>query len=76
MKWNIARGVNLPEIQMSLSPSGDFLGAIKTGRRPGAKKLGRIQQELAVLRDADVVILNEVDLGMRSVRAIGTWREP
>ncbi len=65
VEWNIARGVNLPEIQMSLSPSGDFLDAIQTSGRQGAKKLARIQQELTVLRDADVVILDEVDLGMK-----------
>jgi endonuclease/exonuclease/phosphatase family metal-dependent hydrolase len=64
-EWNIARGVNLSEIQMSLSRSGDFERALKGGKRADAKKLVRIKQELAVLRGADVVILNEVDLGMK-----------
>jgi endonuclease/exonuclease/phosphatase family metal-dependent hydrolase len=65
VEWNIARGVNLPEIQMSLSASGDFVRAVKTGARQDAKRFARIKQELAVLRDADVIILDEVDLGMK-----------
>ncbi len=65
VEWNIARGVNLPEIQMSLSRSGDFERAMNAGDRRDQKKLRRIKQELESLRDADVVILDEVDLGMK-----------
>jgi endonuclease/exonuclease/phosphatase family metal-dependent hydrolase len=64
-EWNIARGVNEAEIQTSLSPSGDFLQAARVGDRHKASALDRIDKDLAVMRAADVIILNEVDLGTR-----------
>jgi endonuclease/exonuclease/phosphatase family metal-dependent hydrolase len=64
-EWNIARGVHEPEIERSLSRTEEFLETARRGSRNNAAKLVHIQKELEVLRGADVVILNEVDLGMQ-----------
>jgi endonuclease/exonuclease/phosphatase family metal-dependent hydrolase len=64
VEWNIARGVNQRQIQMSLAPSDDFLQAARTGGHHNAASLERIKKALEIVREADVVILNEVDLGM------------
>ncbi|HEY3453387.1 MAG TPA: endonuclease/exonuclease/phosphatase family protein [Bryobacteraceae bacterium] len=64
-EWNIARGVHEPEIEMSLSRTEEFLETARRNRRNNGAKLVHIQKELEILRDADVIILNEVDMGMR-----------
>ena len=64
-EWNIARGVHEPEVEMSLSRTEEFLETAQRNRRNNGAKLVHIQKEIEVLSGVDVIILNEVDMGMR-----------
>ena len=63
--WNIERGLNFDLIRLALSdPDGFKTAALRRGGLD-PKKQGQIEQQLQTLRDADIVLLNEVDLGMK-----------
>ena len=68
--WNIERGLNFDLIKLALSdPDGFQQAALERGgqdpNKSDAGKLAKIEQQLRTLRDADIVVLNEVDLGMK-----------
>ena len=63
--WNIERGFNFDLIRLAFS---DAEGFQQTALEHGAldpKKLPAIQKQLQSLRDADVIVLNEADFGMK-----------
>ena len=63
--WNIERGSNFDLIKLALSdPEGFKKAALEPGTLDAGKLL-KIEQQLRILRDADIVVLNEVDLGMK-----------
>jgi endonuclease/exonuclease/phosphatase family metal-dependent hydrolase len=63
--WNIERGSNFDLIKLALSdPEGFKQAALERGTID-AGKLVKIEQQLRSLRDADIIVLNEVDLGMK-----------
>jgi endonuclease/exonuclease/phosphatase family metal-dependent hydrolase len=63
--WNIERGLNYDLIKLALSDPGEFkIAALQQGTIDAAR-LAKIDQQLRTLRDADIVVLNEVDLGMK-----------
>jgi endonuclease/exonuclease/phosphatase family metal-dependent hydrolase len=63
--WNIERGMNFELIRSALADTDEFerlannQGAISAARRAA------IESQLQTLHDADVLVLNEVDLGMK-----------
>lgn len=63
--WNIERGLNFDLIRLAFSDPEAFKrealkrGAIDTAKQP------EIDKQVQTLRDADVIVLNEVDLGMK-----------
>jgi hypothetical protein len=63
--WNIERGINVDLIKLAFSDSDGFIqtalqrGSLDASRQP------QVLHQLRRLRDADVVVLNEVDLGMK-----------
>jgi endonuclease/exonuclease/phosphatase family metal-dependent hydrolase len=65
VSWNIERGLNYDLIRLALSdPAGFKSAALQRGGFDTAKQ-ARIEEQLRMLRDADIVVLNEVDLGMK-----------
>jgi hypothetical protein len=63
--WNIERGLNFDLIRLALSdPSGFKQAALERGELDTSKQ-SQIEQQLRMLRDADLIVLNEVDLGMK-----------
>ena len=54
--WNIDHGLNYDQIRMALSGADDLL---RSASGPS------IESQLRVLRDADVILLSEVDLGVK-----------
>jgi hypothetical protein len=63
--WNIERGLNFDLVRLALSdPDGFKQAALERGALDAAKA-AKIGQQLTTLRDADVIVLNEVDLGMK-----------
>jgi len=63
--WNIERGLNFDLIRLALSDPDGFQQAALQGGMLDTNKQARIDQQLRTLRDADIVVLNEVDLGMK-----------
>jgi len=63
--WNIERGLNFDLIRLAFSdPDGFKETALEHGALD-AITLAKIEAQLRTLRDADIVVLNEVDLGMK-----------
>jgi len=63
--WNIERGFNFDLIRLAFSdPEGFQQTALEHGALD-PKKLSAIQKQLQFLRDADVIVLNEADFGMK-----------
>jgi endonuclease/exonuclease/phosphatase family metal-dependent hydrolase len=63
--WNIERGLNFDLIRLALSDSEGFKKATAPAGGFNANKRAQIEKELETLRAADIVLLNEVDLGMK-----------
>jgi endonuclease/exonuclease/phosphatase family metal-dependent hydrolase len=63
--WNIERGLNFDLIRLALSdPDGFRQAALRRGALDPNKQ-AQIDRQLQTLRDADIILLNEVDLGMK-----------
>ena len=63
--WNIERGLNFDLIRLAFSdPDGFKEQALARGALT-PERLAKIDRQLITLRDADIIILNEVDLGMK-----------
>jgi endonuclease/exonuclease/phosphatase family metal-dependent hydrolase len=63
--WNIERGLNFDLIRLALSDPEGFTKAASKAGGFNANKRAQIEKELETLREADIVLLNEVDLGMK-----------
>jgi hypothetical protein len=63
--WNIERGLQFDLIKQALVDPEKFEETVDSGKKRTASQRARIVQQAEVLRDADIVILNEVDLGMK-----------
>ena len=63
--WNIERGLNFDLIRLALSDPDGFRQATLRRGPINASKQQRIDEQLQTLRDADIILLNEVDLGMK-----------
>lgn len=63
--WNIERGLNFDLIRLAFSDSEAFQRATLESGAIDPEKLPAIEKQLRTLRDADVIVLNEVDLGMK-----------
>jgi endonuclease/exonuclease/phosphatase family metal-dependent hydrolase len=63
--WNIERGLNFDLIKLALSDPDGFKQAVLERGALDANKLANIERQLRTLRDADIIALNEVDLGMK-----------
>ncbi len=64
-EWNIERGLNFDLIKLALSDPDGFKQAALQRGTPAADEQSKIDQQLRTLRDADIIVLNEVDLGMK-----------
>lgn len=62
--WNIERGLNFEFIQAGLGGPERFQQELDRAEEP-AGKLAAATPQLRKVEDADIVVVNEVDLGMR-----------
>ncbi len=63
--WNIERGLNYEFIQSALTSTSEFERAVSGVSRVSAAKKTAVESELSALQGADVLVLNEVDMGMK-----------
>jgi endonuclease/exonuclease/phosphatase family metal-dependent hydrolase len=63
--WNIERGLNFDLIRTALTDANNFPRAAGKQNQLSAGRQAAIEFQLATLQDADVLALNEVDLGMK-----------
>lgn len=64
-QWNINRGLNFDLIRLVFSDPDGFKHQVLERNALSAKKQAQIERHVQILRDADVIVLNEVDLGMK-----------
>lgn len=66
VQWNIERGIEYDAIKAALTDATQFARLIDPAAYPRSGKDRRqILQQVALLRQADVIVLNEVDWGMK-----------
>ncbi len=66
VQWNIERGIELPVITAALSGATAFEPFVERSRHPeDDRRSTAILKQADALRDADVIILNEVDWGLK-----------
>ena len=64
--WNIERGLEYEAIEAAFSDEARFAALLDAERYPmGSAARREVAEEAASLREADVIVLNEVDWGMK-----------
>src|SRR5579872_853395 len=63
--WNIERGLEFDLIRSAFSNSNEFQRVAAQKGTAEASTLGSSEDQLRTLRDADIILLNEADLGMK-----------
>jgi endonuclease/exonuclease/phosphatase family metal-dependent hydrolase len=63
--WNIERGLNFDLIQAALTDTSEFERLAGNRKKIGAARKVVIESQLNNLQNADVLVLNEVDMGMK-----------
>ena len=64
-EWNVERGENLESIQELLQSPESFIRAAARERRLSAAKMAELRRQAAQLKQSDVLLLNEVDIGVK-----------
>ncbi len=64
-EWNINRGENQEQVRQILTGAAQFEAAAPGHEHPSSKKLRKLHDQLRVLEAADVIVLDEVDHGVK-----------
>src|ERR1044072_8630893 len=66
VEWNIERGLEYDAVKLAFTDAANFARLIDSKAYPrGSEKRRRVLQQVALMKQADVIVLNEVDFGMR-----------
>ena len=66
VQWNIARGVEYDAVRTAFTNPASFADYIdSTAQAHGSDEPNTVMQQVALLQQADVVVLNEVDWGIK-----------
>jgi hypothetical protein len=66
VQWNIERGIEFDAIKAALSDANQFARLIDSSAHPrGSSDRKEILRQVALLKQADVIVLNEVDWGVK-----------
>jgi endonuclease/exonuclease/phosphatase family metal-dependent hydrolase len=66
VQWNIERGLEFDAIEAVFDDENKLVAMLDQERfPPGSEKRRKVLAEAAMLRKADVIVLNEVDLGLK-----------
>lgn len=64
--WNVGRGIELPLIKLAFTDPRGFAARLDAKQYPpGSPKRREVLEEAELLRQADVVVLNEADWGLK-----------
>jgi hypothetical protein len=63
--WNIERGLEFDLIRLAFSDPDGFMQSVQQRAVLDVNRQLQIEKQLISLREADIIILNEVDLGMK-----------
>jgi len=65
VQWNIERGLEFDAVRFAFSDPKKFADAMEDkNSKADERTLQRVRDQIALLKDADLIILNEVDWGM------------
>jgi endonuclease/exonuclease/phosphatase family metal-dependent hydrolase len=73
--WNIERGLNFELIRAALTDTREFERLAGNQRQISAARRAAIESQLGNLQDADVLVLNEADWGMKRTEYRDVARE-
>jgi len=73
--WNIERGLNLEQIRAAFSGLAEFERVAQVSSGLSVREKRRIADQLSELKRADIIVLNEVDLGMKRTEYRDVTRE-
>jgi endonuclease/exonuclease/phosphatase family metal-dependent hydrolase len=73
--WNIERGLNFELIRAALGDRAEFLRLTSEHAGIGLRQKEMVEAQLAALQSADVLVLNEVDWGMKRTEYRDVARE-
>lgn len=66
VEWNIERGLEYEAIKNAFTDAQRFAKLMDSSEYPrGAAKRKRVLQQVALMKQADVIVLNEVDWGLK-----------
>lgn len=76
VQWNIERGLEFDAIRLAFSDPDKFIALMEDkGAKTDEHDLKRIREQIGILRDADLIVLNEVDWGLNRTRFRNVARE-
>jgi endonuclease/exonuclease/phosphatase family metal-dependent hydrolase len=64
-EWNIERGIEFASIEQALTSSDVFEAKAQQTEKLSPSAMTKLREQVATLRDADVFVLNEVDIGVK-----------
>lgn len=66
VEWNIERGLEYDAVRLAFTDAAGFARLIDAKAYPrGSEKRRHVLQQVAMMKQADVIVLNEVDFGMK-----------
>jgi endonuclease/exonuclease/phosphatase family metal-dependent hydrolase len=73
LTWNIERGLELDGIKLLFANTEEFLR--QAGQNDKKADIAQMRQDIEVLKSADIIVLNEVDWGLKRTGYRGVVRE-
>ena len=67
-EWNINRGENEDDILLALTDAQRYVSRVRENAQPDAEKLSGLSDQLRELQRADVLVLDEVDYGVKRTK--------
>ncbi|HYJ86701.1 MAG TPA: endonuclease/exonuclease/phosphatase family protein [Pyrinomonadaceae bacterium] len=65
-QWNIERGIEYDALESALTDPEKLVSLLDHAKYPaGSQKRSTVLEQAALLREADIIVLNEVDWGMK-----------
>ena len=69
VQWNIERGLEFEAVRLAFSDPDRFIALSEDkGSKLDERELARVREQISILRDADLIVLNEVDQGVNRTR--------